>query len=87
MYTKSTPGGTARMTAGMLPTADRAEFCQPKQSPFGRLPPIVNNLTVTPILDILSTVRGAVAHLGERYNRTVEARGSSPLSSIGTPTG
>ena len=24
---------------------------------------------------------GAVAQLGERYNRTVEARGSSPLSS------
>ena len=27
---------------------------------------------------------GAVAQLGERYNRTVEARGSSPLSSIGS---
>ena len=25
--------------------------------------------------------RGAVAQLGERYNRTVEARGSNPLSS------
>ncbi len=26
---------------------------------------------------------GAVAQLGERYNRTVEVRGSSPLCSIG----
>ena len=30
--------------------------------------------------------RGAVAQLGERYNRTVEARGSSPLSSTSITT-
>jgi hypothetical protein len=29
----------------------------------------------------VEVVRGAVAQLGERYNRTVEVRGSSPLSS------
>jgi hypothetical protein len=40
------------------------------------------------ILDIYSfwgriaAHRGAVAQLGERYNRTVEVRGSNPLSSI-----
>ena len=39
------------------------------------------NLTLGRVLDILSTARGAVAQLGERYNRTVEVRGSSPLSS------
>ena len=30
---------------------------------------------------MLWTARGAVAQMGERYNRTVEVRGSSPLSS------
>ena len=39
------------------------------------------NLTLSPYLRILTLTCGAVAHLGERYNRTVEARGSSPLSS------
>ena len=43
------------------------------------------NLTLGRVLDILSTARGAVAQLGERYNRTVEARGSSPLSSTPQP--
>jgi hypothetical protein len=48
-------------------------------------PLTTGNLTLTSHLRILTFTRGAVAHLGERYNRTVEARGSSPLSSTGTP--
>ncbi len=37
--------------------------------------------------DTIGVERGAVAQLGERYNRTVEVRGSSPLSSTTAPRG
>jgi hypothetical protein len=40
-------------------------------------------LTTEQLWAILSAyvARGAVAQMGERYNRTVEVRGSNPLSS------
>ena len=41
---------------------------------------IFDNLTVLSYTTF-SLARGAVAQLGERYNRTVEVRGSNPLSS------
>ena len=40
------------------------------------------HLTKPPFLFILEKC-GAVAQLGERFNRTEEVRGSNPLSSIG----
>jgi hypothetical protein len=44
--------------------------------------PVILNDTVRVARPLCTVRQGAVAQLGERYNRTVEVRGSSPLSSI-----
>ena len=50
--------------------------------PLGGL--FFDNLTIL-VYTIAVAVWGAVAQLGERYNRTVEVRGSNPLSSTSQP--
>ncbi len=44
------------------------------------------DLTNPRLTGIMPLVCGAVAQLGERYNRTVEAKGSNPFSSTSPPT-
>ena len=66
---------------------ERCRFVRhPAANSFARrcgLHDYLRELACPPPSPIIITCCGAVAHLVERYNRTVEVRGSSPLCSTG----